>query len=313
MESIMELNRKKFIGITGAATAAFFVKSKKSLQAKWKSNAPGDPYGCLIDLTRCVGCRECEMACNKINDLPKPDVSFDDLKVLDIKRRPDEKSYTVINRYFPGKMDLQDKLTPTFVKVQCMHCGDPACVSACIVGALGKNANGAVNWDADKCIGCRYCIVACPFQIPAYEYNNALTPKVQKCTFCFEEISKEGGKPACANVCPMEAITFGKRKDLLKIAKTKLKKNPGKYVNRIYGEKEVGGTSWMYISGEPFENLGFLNLPEEPMPKLTESIQHGLFSYLWSPIALFGVLAGVMRHFHLKHEDVKNADKEESI
>jgi len=309
----MRINRKTFLGILVSSTSTFILKSKRKVEAAWKSQAPEDPYGCLVDLTRCVGCRECEEACNNINKLPKPNFSFNDLKILDKKRRPDDKAFTIINRYYPGKMDKQDNPTPTFVKTQCMHCQDPACVSACIVGALKKNKNGAVTWEEDKCIGCRYCLIACPFQIPAYEYKNPLTPKVQKCNFCFNEISKEGGKPACANVCPMEAITFGKRKKLVEIAENKLRKNPGRYINKIYGEKEVGGTCWMYISGESFEKLGFLNLPEKPMPEITESIQHGLFSYLWSPIALFGVLAGVMRHFHLKKEKGKKTGEEESI
>jgi len=137
-------------------------------------------------------------------------------------------------------------------------------------------------------------MVACPFEIPAYEYNDPITPRVRKCTFCFDRVSKEDGKPGCAQICPVEAITFGKRKTLLNVAKKRIKENPGKYIKHIYGEHEAGGTSWMYISGVPFEKLGFNKLPNEPMPKLTESIQHSLFSYLWSPIALFGLLGGVM-------------------
>ena len=160
--------------------------------AAWESRAPEDAYGCLVDLTRCIGCRKCEQACQTVNSLPQPEQSFDDLTILDRKRRPDEKSYTVVNRYYSGKIDERDQLIPTFVKIQCMHCQDPACASACIVGALTKKENGAVHYDASKCIGCRYCMVACPFEIPAYEYHNPITPRVMKCTFCYERVAERG-------------------------------------------------------------------------------------------------------------------------
>jgi formate dehydrogenase beta subunit len=260
----------------------------------WQSRAPADALGCLVDLTRCIGCRKCEQACQTINQLPPPDKSFDDLTVLDRKRRPDEKSYTVVNRYYSGEIDARDQLVPTFVKIQCMHCQDPACASACIVGALTKEANGTVYYDVSKCIGCRYCMVACPFEIPAYEYHDPITPRVMKCTFCYERVADEGKLPGCAQICPVEAITFGKRATLLTLGHKRIEDNPGRYVDRIYGENEVGGTSWMYLSGQPFEDLGFIDVPEKPLPQLAETIQHSLFSYLWSPIVLFGMLGGVM-------------------
>lgn len=291
----MELNRRSFFKILGATGASVAVGKGKA--HAWESKAPPDPFGCLVDLTRCIGCRKCEQACNTVNELPKPDRSFDDLTILDTKRRPDEKTFTIVNRYYSGKIDARDQLIPTFVKIQCMHCQDPACVSACIAGALTKKENGTVHYNVSKCIGCRYCMVACPFEIPAYEYFNPITPKVMKCTFCFDRISKEGGKPGCATICPVEAITFGKRSTLMKLAKNRLKENPADYIDHIYGENEVGGTSWMYISGVPFEKIGFNKLPSDPMPKLSETVQHSLFSYLWSPIALYGVLGGIMWAF----------------
>ena len=288
----MNLNRRGFFKVMGA-TGAIMAGGSPDARAR-SVKAPPDAYGCLVDLTRCVGCRKCEEACNRVNDLPAPNRSFEDPTVLNKLRRPDEKAYTVVNRYFPGALDTQNQLVPTFVKIQCMHCQDPACASACIVGALTKNDNGAVNYDVSKCIGCRYCMVACPFEIPAYEYHDPITPRVMKCTFCFERISKEGGLPGCAEICPVEAITYGKRSTLLKLAKKRIKENPAKYIDNIYGEHEVGGTSWMYISGVPFDKLGFINVPDQPTPKLSETIQHTLFSYLWSPIVLFGLLGGIM-------------------
>ncbi len=136
-------------------------------------------------------------------------------------------------------------------------------------------------------------MVACPFQVPAYEYHNALTPEVRKCTFCYQSV-KRGGLPACAQICPREVITFGKKDELLRLARWKMKKNPGKYVDHIYGEHEVGGTSWLYLASEPFETIGFPKLGTKAPPRLTEAIQHGLFQYFAAPIILYGVLGGVM-------------------
>jgi len=293
----MKLDRRGFFKIMGAAAGASLASSPPSADAR-SLKAPPDAYGCLVDLTRCIGCRKCEEACNRVNELPAPDRSFEDPTVLNTLRRPDERTYTVVNRYFPGKLDSQNQLVPTYVKIQCMHCQDPACASACIVGALTKKANGSVHYDVSKCIGCRYCMVACPFEIPAYEYHDPITPRVMKCTFCFERISKEGGLPGCAEICPVEAITFGKRSTLLSVAKKRIRENPARYIDQIYGETEVGGTSWMYLSGIDFDKLGFINVPDQPTPKLAETIQHTLFSYLWSPIVLFGLLSGIMWTSH---------------
>ena len=287
------MDRRKFLGILGAAAGATVAAGSKTAEAK-PSEPPQDPYGCLVDVSLCIGCRKCEMACNQVNGLPEPDQPFDDLTLFNNNRRPDDRSFTVVNRYFTGRLDQRNEQVPTYVKVQCMHCQVPACASACITGALKKQPNGAVTYDVSRCIGCRYCMVSCPFQIPAYEYSDPLTPRVRKCTFCFERISEEGGLPGCASICPVEAITFGKRSQLLELAHRKLKNEPLAYVQRVYGENEVGGTSWLYISKVPFEKLDSYNLPTRYMPTLTETIQHGIFSYLWAPVTLFAILAGAM-------------------
>jgi len=289
----MNMSRRHFLGVAGAAISAAATGHSRKAFAARKPKAPPNAYGCVVDLTACVGCRTCEQACNRVNDLPPPKERLDDRTVLDRKRRPDTSSFTVINRYYSGRLDEQNELVPTYVKIQCMHCQDPACASACITGALSKKDNGAVHYNKSKCVGCRYCLVACPFQIPAYEYFDPLTPRVRKCTFCFDRVSV-GGKPGCAAACPVEAITFGNRNMLLEVARRKITDNPGRYLDKIYGESEVGGTSWMYISRDPFEKLGFLSLPHYPIPHLPETIQHSIFAYMWAPITLFAILAGVM-------------------
>jgi len=287
----MEFSRRTLLAAAGAIGLSS--AAPESAEA-WQSQAPSDPFGCLVDLTRCVGCRKCEQVCNDVNALPAPDTRFDDLTVFDTKRRPDHDAFTVVNRYYPGNLDEHGKPEPTYVKIQCMHCQDPACVAACVTGALRKMENGAVHYDLSKCIGCRYCMLACPFQIPAYEYNDPVTPRVRKCTFCFDRLVEEGLQPACASICPEEAITFGRRHDLIGLARQRIDKDPAKYVDRIYGQTEVGGTCWLYISDVPFERINFQDLPDRPVPQTAETIQRTLFSYLWSPIALFAILGAVM-------------------
>ena len=286
----MSTSRRRFLqfGTTVAGALALPATATAS-----ESRVPAAPFACLVDLTRCIGCRKCEEACNRVNDLPVPSRSFEDPEAFEIKRRPDAGAYTVVNRYATGTHGLGYRPSPTYVKVQCMHCQNPSCASACPTGALAKQPNGAVTYDASRCIGCRYCMVACPFQIPAYEYDKALAPRVRKCTFCFDRV-KEGKLPACAAICPVQAIAFGPRDVLLAEAKRRISGHPARYVNHVYGEHEVGGTCWLYISGVPLETVALPDMPSEPPSRTTESLQHALFNHLWSPAALFAVLAGVM-------------------
>ena len=138
-----------------------------------------------------------------------------------------------------------------------MHCNEPACASACLVGALTKTPEGPVTYNKDVCIGCRYCMIACPFNVPAYEYHDAFAPQVQKCNMCQERFLKTKKPPACLSICPQEVMTFGKRKDLIDIGRERITNHPGKYQDHIYGINEAGGTSWLYLSSIPFADLGF--------------------------------------------------------
>jgi formate dehydrogenase iron-sulfur subunit len=256
-----------------------------------------DGFGVLVDTTLCVGCRSCEQACNEVNtDLPRKALAhFKDLSILEEKRRMDFSTYTVVNRYYNSIPEAEQK--PVFAKFQCMHCLRPACKSACIVGAFTSESTGAVQYDSWKCIGCRYCMAACPFQVPAYEYRNAFTPKVRKCTFCQPRISA-GELPACVQACPMEVMTFGPREELLSDARAKLAAHPERYVQHIYGENEVGGTSWLYLSSLPFEQIGLPKLGYHPTPGYTEPIQHAIFKYFLPPLGLYSLLGGLMWFFN---------------
>ncbi|MFI5349650.1 MAG: 4Fe-4S dicluster domain-containing protein, partial [Elusimicrobiota bacterium] len=249
-----------------------------------------DRMGVLVDTTVCIGCRNCEWACKTAHGLSTPPLeAYEDKSVFGKMRRPDDKALTVVNRYDNPK----DARSPYSVKVQCMHCDHPACVSVCIVGAFSKQENGSVVWDTNKCIGCRYCMVACPFQVPAFEYGKALEPKIMKCDFCFER-RKEGKLPACVESCPVEALTYGPREDLVRVARDRVKREPHRYVDHLFGEYEVGGTSWMYLAGRDFSDLQFPKLGKNPAPGISESIQHGVFAYFVPPVSLYGLLGVLM-------------------
>ena len=200
----------------------------------------------LIDLTMCIGCNACQDACKAENHLPEGE-----------ETKLSSTAYTALEEH-----------DGTYVRRLCQHCIDPTCASVCPVGAFTKTAEGPVLYDESKCIGCRYCIQACPFQVPRYEWSSTY-PKVQKCKFCAER-QRKGLPTACAEACPTGATKYGDRDDLIREAYARIKEEPGKYVDRVYGIEEVGGTSVLYLSSVPFEQLGFkTQLGTTALPTLT--------------------------------------------
>ncbi len=262
----MDRSRRKLLKLFAAAgaTTALAQPAQAASANKHFDGYPGS-YGVLHDTTRCVGCRSCEAACNEVNNLPKPDKPFDDKSVFEEKRRTKTGVFTVVNRYDGVGKDGG----PVYRKLQCNHCLEPACGNVCFVHAFTKSPEGAVVYDPSVCVGCRYCLLACPWSLPGYEYDNAFSPVVVRCTMCYPRI-KEGKLPGCVEACPMEALTFGKRDDLIKIARDRIEKHPDRYIDHIYGEKEISGTSWLYLSGVPFDKIGLsTHVGVTPPPKLT--------------------------------------------
>lgn len=288
------------IGGTAAGMTALTPKEAKAVTKELSE----DRMGVLVDTTVCIGCRRCEWMCKKTHGIEPGNIDdYSDESVFSELRRPSNDVYTVVNQYD----NPQNPLTPINVKVQCMHCDHPACVSACIVGAFSKLKNGSVVWDTDMCIGCRYCMVACPFQIPTFEYDKAIEPDIHKCDFCAERTA-EGKLPGCVEICPVEALTYGKRRDLIAVAEKRMELYPDKYENKIYGHTDVGGTSWMYLASRDFHELDFPKLKDDPAPGVSESIQHGIFAYFVPPIALYALLGGIM--WISKNKDEKRGEEE---
>lgn len=204
----------------------------------------------LIDTTRCIGCRGCQVACKAWNELPAGRSALTETGTN--PSHLDANNFTRV--LFQEVSTPQREVRFSFVKRQCMHCREPACVAACPVGALAKLAEGPVVYRDDRCIGCRYCMMACPFQVPKFQWD-ARVPYVRKCTFCADRLAL-GLKPACAETCPTEALLFGDRDELVAEAHRRIDGSPGQYQPAVYGERTGGGTSMLYLSALPFEQLG---------------------------------------------------------
>lgn len=287
----MGINRRTFLKGLGTGIAGCSLLPGRLEAVKAPANK--EFMGVLVDTTRCAGCRSCEAACAEAHNLPIPDIS--DASAFEKNRPTSEIQRTVVNRYETQKGEI-------FAKRQCMHCNQPGCVSACPVKAMQKRKEGPVTWDTN-CIGCRYCIVSCPFDIPKFEHYSA-TPKLVKCDLCWEKL-QQGEKPACVEACPAEALTFGTRRELIEEANTRIYKTPKEYISHIFGEHEVGGTGYLYLSSVPFEQIGFRSdLGTTAYPEYTKGFLYSVpvILLLW-PAFLSGVSAITKRKNNVRSKE----------
>jgi len=272
----MSLDRRGFLKTLGVAGAT--IVAGKSLASKPEIENNIEFWGMLYDSVRCQGCQSCEEACAAAHNFPEIEWGIEP----NVLRKLNEKRRTVVNCFKTTKGDIN-------VKKQCMHCAEPACAAACLTQAMYKTKEGPVIWRGDKCMGCRYCMVSCPFDIPQFEYHSA-NPKIEKCDMCYDKL-KTGGIPACAEACPYEAILFGKRRDLIKEARKRIFEAPDKYVDYIYGEHVAGGTGSMYLSPVPHEELKFdTTLQNSSYPELSKGFLFSVPSiFVLLPPALLGI------------------------
>jgi Fe-S-cluster-containing dehydrogenase component len=248
-----EFVRRAGIGIAAAAASTVLVERKPAHASS--AEADENAVGVLIDLTRCTGCNSCALACKVANNKPNPELPPQELS-------SDAFTFVAAETASSGQ--------EVHVKRQCMHCLHPACVSACTVGALRKTAEGPVVYDAHKCIGCRYCQYACPFGVPTYDWDNPLG-LIHKCELCFQRMA-EGEQPACVAACPNGALHFGKRSELLAQAHALITAHPDQYEGHVYGEHEAGGTSMLYLSPVPFEQINFPALADGSISHTAETV-----------------------------------------
>ena len=247
---ISDITRRDFLKVTGAITGGLTAAgalTNNALASSSDRDIPlEDQKALLYDATYCVGCRECELACKEDNHLKEEDV--DDLS---------GNTFTLIKLY-----QSEDGTESSFREYQCMHCVEPACVISCPVGALEKSDEGPVLYEPLKCIGCRYCMQACPYGVPAYDWSESY-PLIAKCDLCYDRTDG----PACATACTPGALISGTRGELLKIAKERIAENPGKYYDdRVFGEHDGGGTSFLILSGVAFDKIGLPPLSEDSIP-----------------------------------------------
>jgi formate dehydrogenase iron-sulfur subunit len=269
----------------------------------------------LVDITKCIGCRACQVACKQWNERPGEDTEFQWDLGFQNPATLSEKTLTLITFH-----ELPDEQAPgglhyLFTMRRCLHCLEPACASACPTTALTRQSDGPVTYDADKCIGCRYCIWACPWGVPTAEWNS-LAPKIQKCTHCADRadqplplarngqaLTQEESKqfranivePACVKACPADALQFGTRQDILKEARTRISAQPEKYVDHIYGEKEAGGTSVLYLSSVPFDKLGFPDVGTKSYPAVSKIAIHSVPPAVLAVGALLGATSAFLK------------------
>jgi len=245
----MKLNRRAFLKISAGTTGIILLNSPRKASAQDPPNKTGKAV--LVDTSKCVGCWWCYAACKHAHNLPetiKPDNEH--------PPKLDSNIWTTLCTMKNGNEWL-------YAKRQCMHCEHPACVAACPVGALQKTPEGPVIYDAQKCFGCRYCMVACPFGVPDFEWEDP-TPWIRKCDFCADRLAA-GLEPACVDACTKGALKFGVREELIAEARERIADEPAKYIDHIYGEKEAGGTAWLYLSTIPLEKMGFPSLEFRPV------------------------------------------------
>jgi len=272
------MDRRGFLKLAALAPLAISASGAEASQKKsGRDLAAVEFVGMLIDTTLCIGCQACEVACAEENGLPYPDVS--ELKPGERKATPT--LYTPVSLFETSKGRV-------YAKKACMHCNQPACVSACLCNALEKTIYGPVVWHDDRCMGCRYCMIACPFDVPKFEFDKT-NPKIAKCTFCPERL-KKGRPPACAEACPQGAVAFGSRRQLLDEAQRRIAASPSRYEHVVYGDHDAGGTGVMFLSAAPVSELGYrIDLGNRPFPEYTKEFLYAVpIVDIVLPVLLFG-------------------------
>jgi Fe-S-cluster-containing dehydrogenase component len=308
-ERLMKSTRRRFLQTAAAGIGLTALSPTLSAASEEKAFGP-DEVGMLYDSTLCVGCKACVYACRSEN-FDADSSSELDAKALSEPRWQDvyELDYRTKNiiKLYQNPDDINEF---AFIKRQCNHCQSPGCVSACPVKAMTKNpVTGVVEYDKGKCIGCRYCQMACPFKIPTFEWHMTF-PKISKCELCRQT---PAGTPACCRVCPAKAVIYDKRSVLLAEAKRRLEESPEKYINKIYGEHDYGGTNVLYLSHVEFEKLGLPNLPDYSYASKSENIQHTLYKTFHhvpiAPVVLYATLAAVAFTHHRRRNKKDGGEK----
>jgi len=323
----MLTRRNMLKGLAGGAGAVAAASIASPAEARGNHPMPEHALGLLYDGTLCIGCRACISACKSANGMPAEHTALEIGDYWDAPLDISGQTLNVIKAFREGNALHKDQAVDgfAFTKVSCMHCNDPSCVSACPVSAMRKDpVTGIVSYDVDACIGCRYCVAACPFNIPQSTYDSPIA-KISKCQLCAHRLPA-GKYAACAEVCPTGATLFGPVAELQQEVARRRALTPGTktlfprgkiggtdtyagvastYVDHTYGAKEIGGTQVLHLSGVPFELLGKPALPDESPASISESVQHAIYKHLLAPLGFLGALAVVAwRHMRPEAEPI---------
>lgn len=306
----MEMKRREFLKGAAGSGILLAAGAEPALARPPKHLLP-EAAGILYDATVCIGCKACVSACKQHNDMPPEHSSLE--RLYDDPWDLSSKTLNIIKLYTNGTAAVKDREIDgySYIKRHCMHCIDPACVSACPVSAMTKDPiTGFVQYNKDACLGCRYCQIACPFEIPKFEWDEPF-PQIKKCQLCRHRLAK-GEIPACCEFCPTGASIFGKVADLRVEAERRLGLKPGReygypiqtvdaaarnlkkvsadYIPHVYGEKEGGGAQVLLLAGVPFEKLGLPLLPDTSDANRSESIQHTIYNKMIAPVGLLAII-----------------------
>lgn len=309
----MSIKRRDFLkGAVGGGAAASIPITVK---ARGNLDVPPKAVGMLYDATLCIGCKACMVGCKEANGMPVENA--DQSPIWDTPDDTSGKTLNIIKVYRNGTAEAKDREIDgfSFVKRHCLHCVDPGCISVCPTTAMRKHPEtGVVTHHPEACIGCRYCVWACPYNVPKWDFEDAFG-QIQKCQFCEHRLA-EGKLPACVESCPTGASLFGTREELLQEAHRRLQLEPGstyayprntlddpdrheaivpQYIDRVYGETQGGGTQVMVLAGVPFDKLDFPDIPERSFASLSETIQSTIYKGMIAPLALLGGLMFVTR------------------
>ena len=297
----MKVDRRTAFKIftAGCAGIAGVSKARAALLARSST----EPVGLLYDTTRCIGCKACVTACSEANHLTPDRGGSDGLYQAPESLNAHTKNIIKLYRSADGR-------EWAYMKQQCMHCVDPACVIACPLSALSKGDFGIVSWNGTTCLGCRCCQIACPYNVPKFEWTK-VNPKVVKCEMCRERLAL-GQDPACTAVCPRQAVIFGKRADLLADAHGRIGRNPGKYYqNRVYGEHDGGGTQSLYLSHVAFSKLGLPDLGNHSVASGVRQVQENIYQHGLAPVAFYTALVAITHRVwsgHRRHSEQEAAE-----